>query len=133
MKYDRIVEFAARCRARMSQKGCGVCRKRLRLGLFLRGTPSLSVLVRGGAQPRELKEAMRGRGWYCRKCISKKRLSSPFKDPRPPADQQWERDQFATPEESWEFQYWRLYGYEKFEETYKRPYVGKTLGVIHQR
>lgn len=96
MKFDRIVRFVDRCRKRMSGRGCRDCGTIHPHGLFLHGTPGLREMVRAGAQPRELKAAMRERGWYCRKCVNRrKRLFT--------AAVATLRDQFATREEYLEY------------------------------
>ena len=77
MRFDRVVDFVAKCRRMASKNGCVDCGRVLPQGLFLLGSPSLSRMTRLGAGVPALKKAMRERGWYCKTCMNrKKRITS---------------------------------------------------------
>lgn len=121
MNYDRRRLFVKRCRRVCGKRGCKDCGKVLPKGLFLRGDPALNDILRAGRSVRDLKEAMRERGWYCKGCINRQsRVGTAAASIR---------DQFATQDEYFEFLSWRSYGAKKFEEMYGKPYTGRTLGV----
>lgn len=68
-KYFKIQEFVRRARKLARRYGCQKCQRRKEVGL--RGTPRLSEMSRGGSTLSEIKDAIRSRGWYCRKCVGK--------------------------------------------------------------
>ncbi|KKN17680.1 hypothetical protein LCGC14_0963390 [marine sediment metagenome] len=109
MTFDRVREFVVRCRKRMGNKGCKECGKVLPNGLFLRGTPSLSTLMRQGFGPEALKVSMRSRGWYCRGCVNKIRELGTAAAATTTTSTIRERDQFATQEEWFDFLFKREY------------------------
>jgi len=73
MRFDRVVDFVAKCRRMASRNGCVDCGRVLPQGLFLLGSPSLSRMTRVGAGVPTLKKAMRERGWYCKTCMNRKK------------------------------------------------------------
>jgi hypothetical protein len=71
-----------------------MCKKVMSYGLYLKGEPRLTDMVRSGSSVKELKEAMRERGWYCKKCLHRQEGT---------AAAATLRDQFPTQEEYYEY------------------------------
>jgi len=69
MKFDRKQQYVAKVRARARKHGCRKCKRVIELGIT--GDESLNQMMRRGASIREIKTAIRTRGWYCRKCVRK--------------------------------------------------------------
>lgn len=103
MTYDQVQQFVTRCRRGVGVKGCKDCGKVLPEGLFLKGTPSLSSMTRGGTSIEMLEKAMKERGWYCRGCVNKIREGRTAAAVATSST----REQFATEEEYLDFLYKR--------------------------
>ena len=84
MTFDRIQQFVARARRRAKSKGCQKCKRVVEVGIM--GNVSLNHLARKG-NLEEIKTAIRGRGWYCRKCVRKSKgtaAATTLRDQFPP-------------------------------------------------
>ncbi len=109
MKYDQVQELVTQIRRGVGLKGCKKCGKVLPEGLFLKGTPTLSSMTRGGASLEELEKAMKERGWYCRGCVNKIRQGDTAAgvDVTTSTTTSTTREQFATEQEYLDFLYAR--------------------------